>query len=196
MHSAKTAHETLELLWHNYLELAEKVDLEAIDPEALGRYAESKQPVRPFRIAAWLGRQGYFVAAWGLWEYYSGKLCERLRKKLKRRKGESHVDWIRRSVKANDLEFPEPKWFTSANCLRNLIAHHGARAFGPRAKALFDRARVAFPDIKTYRDGYVAITHCEVAQLQLHIQGFIEDMAEHEPAQGGESAAVSSPPVS
>ncbi len=181
MHSANTAYETLELLWNNYIELATKVDPEAMDTQALARYANCKHPVRPFRISTWLARQGYFVAAWGLWEYYSGKLCDKLPSKVERRKGKSHVEWVRNSLEVNAIEFPESGWFNSANCLRNLIAHHGGRVAGPRAESLIKCASMAFTDIEAYADGYIAITHCQVADLQLKVEDFIQDMATVEP---------------
>ena len=179
MHSAKTAYETLDFLWHNYQALANEVDTDAMDSEALARVA--KQPRGPFRIATWLGRQGYFFSAWGLWEYYSGQLCAKLTRKVKKRRRESHAGWVKRSLEANDIDFPQSGWFSSAGNLRNLLAHHGGRVTsGPRAESLFRRAHVAFPDIEPYRDGYVFVTPCHVATLQLKIRDFICEMAKHD----------------
>ena len=186
MHSAKTAYETIELLWNNYLALAEQVDLEAMDHQTRMAHARNKQPVRPFRIATWLARQGYFIAAWGLWEYYSHEVCDSLENKDRRHKSESHVQWVSRSLKANGLKFPDSEWFSSANCLRNLIAHCGARVVGQRAEKLFDRGHLAFPSIETCKDGYADITHCQVADLQEKIVDFIEAAADYPAGPDGE----------
>ena len=40
---------------------------------------------------------------------------------------ESTVDWVGRSLAANSMDFVNQDWFSSANSLRNLIAHNGAR---------------------------------------------------------------------
>ena len=73
MHNATTALETLAILWDNYLTLCEKVDLDAMLPDTLEGHIECNSLVRPLRIAAWLARQGYFIAAWALWERYSAQ---------------------------------------------------------------------------------------------------------------------------
>ena len=78
MHTAELAHETIELLWNNYLTLTEHVDLDSMPPEVLNEHIKQNPPVRPFRISAWLARQGFFIAAWNLWEYYARSLCKRL----------------------------------------------------------------------------------------------------------------------
>ena len=196
MHSARTAKETLELLWHNYQALAEEIDFEAMDPERVAKHRDLKPPVRPFRIAAWLGMQAFLVSAWSLWEYYSRSLCNSLDTKTKKDNGDSHVDWVRKSLAANNVEFPRNEWFASANCLRILIAHYGGRAVEPRSRKLLERSHTAFPDLETYTDGYLALTHCHVCNLELKIEEFIEETAQHDAAQDGESAAATSLPVS
>jgi hypothetical protein len=177
MHTASTAHETLELLWNNYLTLCKQVDLDSMSPETLNFHVNHNSPVRPFRIAAWLARQGYFIAAWSLWEYYARGLCESLPNKETKARNESAVEWVGRSLAADSVAFSDQEWFVSANCLRNLIAHSGARADGSRAGNLLDRSRTAFPDIETWQDGYVDITHCHVADLQIKIEDFIRQTA-------------------
>jgi len=177
MHSAATAKETLEFLWNNYLTLAEQVDLETMRLETLAALVEENSPVRPFRIAAWLARQGYFIAAWSLWEYYSRNLCLNLPNKKREARNESTVDWVARSLNANAMNFDESDWFSSANSLRNLIAHHALRADGSRAIKLLARSRIAFPDIETWRDGYVDITHAHLAELHIKIEDFLDAMA-------------------
>lgn len=173
MHTATTANETLEILWNNYLTLCKQVDLDAMPGETLDVHIERNSPVRPFRIAAWVSRQGYFIAAWALWEYYSRSVCESLANKVKKLGDESSVDWVRRSLAANSRNFADQEWFSGANRLRNLIAHHGARAVGSRAEKLLEQSRKAFPDIETWKDGYVAITHSHLADLRKKIDDFI-----------------------
>ncbi len=177
MHTASTALETLDFLWNNYLTLAEQVDLDSMSPETLDVHVEHNAPVLPCRIAAWLARHGYFIAAWSLWEYYARGLCQRLPIKEQKAPNESTVAWVGRSLATNAVAFPQIDWFISANGLRNLIAHSGVRVDGPRAQNLFDGSRTAFPDIETLHDGYVAITHCHVAELQLKVEEFIRDTA-------------------
>ena len=177
MHTAKTAYETLELLWNNYLVLGEQVDFDFMPRETLEVHIERNSQVRPFRIASWLARQGYFIAAWALWEYYSRTMCQGLMKKEQRRRYESTVDWVAKSLAANSVDFDGKDWFGSANSLRNLIAHFGARAVDSRAKELLERSRVAFPDIEAYKDGYVAISHSHMADLQIRIENFIRNTA-------------------
>lgn len=175
MHTATTAKETLEILWNNYLTLCEQVDLDAKPPGTLDALKDS--PFRPFRIASWLVRQGYFIAAWALWEYYSRTLCQSLANKERKAGHESSVDWVGRSLASNGMDFGDQDWFSSANSLRNLIAHCGARAVGSRAATLLERSRTAFPDIETWQDGYVAITHSHLSDLQIKIRHFIHNTA-------------------
>lgn len=175
MHTPTTANETLDFLWNNYLTLCEQVDLDSMSPETLDVHIQQKSPVRQFRIAAWLARQGYFIAAWSLWEYYSRALCQRLPNKEQRARHQSTVDWVARSLTANNVAFTERTWFISANSLRNLIAHSGGRADGSRAKALLERSRLAFPALDTWQDGYLDLTHDHVAELQCKIEDFIRE---------------------
>jgi hypothetical protein len=177
MHTAATATETLQILWNNYLTLSERVDLEAMPQELLVFHSECESPEYPFRVAAWLARQGYFIAAWVLWEYYGRNLCEALANKKRKSRGESTVDWVAKSLAANGVDFHDREWFSSANCLRNAIAHYGTRAVGSRAVELLKRARHAFPDIRTWKDGYIKITHSQLADLTLKIEDFIRATA-------------------
>lgn len=176
MHTPATANETLEFLWHNYLSLCEQVDLDSMSPETLDVHIQQNAPVRPFRIAAWLARQGYFIAAWSLWEYFSRHSCQRLPNKTQKVERESTVKWVARSLTANGVTFTERKWFVSANSLRNLIAHSGCRADGSRAEALLKRSRLAFPHIDTWQDGYIDLTHDHVAELHCKIDDFIREV--------------------
>jgi len=185
MHTATTANETLDFLWKNYLTLCEQVDLDVMPPEALDAHIQHNSPVRPFRIAAWLTRQGFFIAAWSLWEYYSRSVCQRLPIKEKKADKESTVNWVGRSLASNKIDFADKDWFVSANALRNLIAHSGARADGSRAEALLRRSRTAFPDIDTWQDGYVNLTHYHVAKLQIKIENIIRKTAYQDAAPNG-----------
>lgn len=177
MHTAKTANETLGFLWNNYRVLRKQVDPDAMPRETLDVHIEQNLPVRPFRIASWLARQGYFITVWALWEYYSRSLCGSLPENVKKKRRESTVDWVGRSLAANSMDFGDQDWFSSANSLRNLIAHHGARADGPRAKRKLEESRTAFPDIEVWKDGYVAITHSHLVDLQIKIEDFIRNTA-------------------
>lgn len=177
MHTAKTAHETLESLWNNYLVLCEKVDLDSMPPEALDICIENKSPQRPFRIAAWLARQGDFISAWSLWEYYSRSLCQFLSHKEKKLDNESTVEWVARSLAANSKAFTEESWFASANCVRNLIAHSGGRVDGPKGQTLLERSQTAFPKIAAWQDGYLALEHEHVADLHTKIEDYIRQTA-------------------
>ena len=71
--------------------------------------------MRPLRIAAWLARQGYFIAAWALWECYSRSLCQTLDEKVDPAGGKSTVHWVKHSLAANGICFPDYGWFESAN---------------------------------------------------------------------------------
>lgn len=173
MHTTATARETLEFLWNNYLILAEQVDLDTMLPETLSALVKDKARERPFRIRAWLVRQGFFVTEWALWEYYARNLCLNLPNKKRKKRNESTVNWVARSLNANNMKFVDQDWFSSANSLRNLIAHFGARTDCSRSNQLLMRSRTAFPDIETWKDGYVAITHDHLAELQLNIEDFI-----------------------
>jgi hypothetical protein len=179
MHSPATALETLNILWENYLSLAEKVDIEAMLPDTFAAHVEQRSPMRPLRIGSWVVRQGFFIAAWALWEYYSQCLCDGLPNKTKKQGGESTVDWVKNSLAANSIVFDDYQWFSSANCLRNLIAHYGARATSdmPKAKKLTERSRKAFPDLEEYRDGYISLQHEHLADLAIKIEDFIKTSA-------------------
>jgi hypothetical protein len=174
MRNATTARETLDLLWSNYVTLAKQVDVEAMDAATVEEIPD-QAPRRPFRIAAWLGRQGCFIAAWSLWEYYARSLCQGLPKKEKKAKDQSTADWICKSLTANGIHVRNQAWFSSANSLRNLIAHFGARAEDTRAKSLLERSHTAFPDLSTWKDGYLDIRHSHVADLGINIRRFIRD---------------------
>ena len=160
-------------MWNNYLTICEKVDLETMPGETLDYHIQHNSPVRPYRISAWLARQGHFIASWALWEYYSRSLCLSLTNKEKKAGNESTVDWVARSLAANNIDFGDQDWFCSANHLRNLIAHFGTRAAGAKAEKLLERSRGAFPDIDVWKDGYIAITHDHLAELQFKIDDFI-----------------------
>jgi hypothetical protein len=176
MHNAMTAEETLDFLWDNYLTLSEKVDLEAMPPDDF--YAlNPTTPVRPFRIAAWLSRQSYYLAAWNLWEYYSRCLCKALVTKTKKLKNESVVDWISNSLAANCIVFTDRDWFQAAYSLRNLIAHNGARVDNDKGRTLLERARSAYSEIQTWKDGYIEISHDHLADLSIKIEDFIRATA-------------------
>lgn len=177
MHTAKTAYETLEFLWNNYRELCRQVDLDSMSQETLNIHIENRSPVRPFRIAAWLARQGYFISAWTLWEYYSRSLCQSLPNEKQKRGNESTVKWVARSLAANTKPFTDAEWFDSANCIRNLIAHSGGRVDGLKGQKLLKRSRTAFANIETWPDGYLALTHEHVAELQNKIEYYIQETA-------------------
>jgi len=146
-------------------------------PVKLSLHSEQVVPERPIRIATWLARQGYFIATWSLWEFYARGLRESLPKIERKGCNESTVDWVSRSLSSNGVAFSDQIWFASANCLRNLIAHNGARACGAKAEKLLDRSRTAFPHINTWRDRYIEITHCDVADLHIKIEDFIDQTA-------------------
>jgi hypothetical protein len=177
MHSATTAHETLEFLWNNYLALCEQVDLEAMPLQTLDVHIKNNSPVRPFRIAAWLARQGYFISAWSLWEYYSRSLCQALPNKERKSGSESTVDWVARSLAANAKSFTDHIWFASANCVRNLIAHSGGRVDGSKGQTSLQRSCTAFPNMYTWQDGYLNLEHEHIADLQIKIEDFIRETA-------------------
>jgi hypothetical protein len=175
MHTAKTARRALDLLWNNYLTLGDQVDLEMMLPERIDNLYDQNADARPYWIAAWLLRQGHFISAWSFWEYYARGLCQSLPNKKTNLPRESSVDWIGRSLLSNDVDFSDKSWFASANCLRNLIAHNGARVDGPKAQNNLTRAGIAFPGIATWRDGYVDIEHSHLADLQCKIEDFVDE---------------------
>jgi hypothetical protein len=177
VHTASTARETLNFLWANYVKLGEQVDPGLMPPDILESHVQQNAPLRPFRIATWLTRLGFFISAWSLWEYYARSMCEGLPSKVKKMKRESTVNWVARSLAANNITFTDQDWFSSANSLRNLIAHNGGRIDNSRAKAMLAQSRVAFPEIEPWRDGYVNITDTDISELQVKIEEFIDEIA-------------------
>ncbi|MBC7820934.1 MAG: hypothetical protein IAG10_28960 [Planctomycetaceae bacterium] len=173
MHSEATALETLKFLRNNYLELIEKVDLESMSAETFDFHVKQNSPVRPFRIAAWLARQGQLISIWSLWEYYARSLCQSLPNKETKASNESTVAWVGRSLTANKIAFRDQAWFENANSLRNLIAHNGTRADSPKSNTLLAKARAAFPEIEAWQDGYICLEHEHVAELHWRVEEFI-----------------------
>jgi hypothetical protein len=174
MHTTLTTKETLEFYWHNYQTLIEQVDLDFMPYEQLQVLMERRAQVRPFRIMAWTARQGAFISMWSLWEFYARGVLDRLPVKIKRSSNESTVTWIDRSLNANGIDFKDRDWFAGGNCLRNLIAHCGCRVDGPDTEKLLDRSKTAFPNVESWQDGYVVLTHEQLAELILKIEDFIE----------------------
>lgn len=179
MHTTALALETLELLWANYLALCERVDLNSMPPDALDIHVKNNSPERPFRIAAWLAHQAFFISAWSLWEYHSRNLCHGLPTKVRREENESTVNWVARSLVANQMKFSDHAWFASANSIRNLIAHSGANVHNPGGKKLLERLQSAFPGICTWPDGYLALEHSHTAELTTKIDEFIRESMQH-----------------
>jgi len=179
MHTAKTAHESLKFLWNNYVTLSEKVDLNFIPLDNLEELISEGASERPFRIAPWISRQGYYISAWSLWEYYARSLCNSMPERSAKDRSESTVGWVGRSLTLNNIVFEDLAWFECGNSLRNLIAHYGARATEPRSKSLLESCKSIFPDIDVWKDGYVNISHSEVADLQVKIEEFIIHTAKH-----------------
>jgi hypothetical protein len=177
--SSTNAIETLELLWQNYRDLAKKIDPEAMDSDILAVHVKQNSKIRPFRIATWLSRQAYFIGAWSLWEYYTNEFCDCLLNEVKKEKHDSHVDWVKKKLELNGIDFSDYQWFSDANGLRNIFAHYGGRVIKPRSKKLFHRASKAFSKIETHKDHYVAIDHCHLAVLQIKIEDFINEMSDH-----------------
>jgi hypothetical protein len=173
MHTSSTALETLRFLQNNYLVLAERIDLEMMPSEVLDGVQNA--PVRPFRIGSWVARQGCFISVWALWEYYSRRLCECLVNKEKKSRGEPTVEWIGRSLAANNILFRNQRWFEGANGLRNLIVHYGARVDCARGESLLGQCRAAFPDIDLWKDGYVNLTHSHLGELHINIEDLIRE---------------------
>jgi DNA-binding XRE family transcriptional regulator len=169
--------EFLGILWENYHRLAQQVDLYLMPPAVFDAHVEQKVLVRPLRIASWFARQGYFISAWSLWEYYSRVFCERLPNTVPRNRHESCVDWVGRWLAANNIPFPRQKWFSGANALRNLIAHYSGRVTHPRALTLMNNAKAAFPKLESYADDYVVIESEHASELQFEIDEFIRNVA-------------------
>jgi hypothetical protein len=175
MISAEFARELVRFLWSNQHVLAEQVDPESMPLDKLDVLVKQNVLVRPFRIATSLARQGYFVSAWSLFEFYAHGLCACLSVRVKRRSNELSVDWVNRSFLANGKEFRDYGWFAAANCLRNLIAHCCGRVINPRGEGNFKRAQQAFPDLQLYKDDFILFKHEHIAELQVKIEDFIED---------------------
>ena len=175
--NAHIACEALEILWQNYFILSGQIDPATMNPETLASHLQHNKPMRAFRIATWMSRQAFYLAAWSLWEYYAKVLCDSLKKKATKHNGDSNIEWVYQSLLLNDVPFPHHRWFAEANCLRNLIAHHGGKSIGSKATQLFNRSLSSFPDLSTFADSYVAISYSPVADLVTHIEEFIEDTA-------------------
>jgi hypothetical protein len=166
--------EFLEVLWENYHRVAQQVDSELMPPEVLDAHVKQGTLTRPFRIRSWLCRQGYIISAWSLWEYYSRIFCEGLPTRVgNKTRQESCVDWVARSLAANQISFRSRSWFAGANALRNLIAHHSGRAVGPKAKGLLAQAKTAFPDLAIHLDDYLILESEYASAVQFEINDFI-----------------------
>ena len=144
-------------------------------PDVLDAQIRQNAPVRPFRIATWLARYGFFISAWSLWEYYARSVCEGLPIKQKQKNGESMVNWVGRSLVANNSSFTAQTWFASANSLRNLVAHYGGRIDRPRAEKMLQQSQAAFPGIEPWQDGYIDIRDADISELEVKIEEFIEE---------------------
>jgi hypothetical protein len=153
-----------------------EVDFELMPPDVLEAHVRQKTLTRPFRIRTWLCRQGYIISAWALWEYYSSTACERLTTHVNGRRNLSLVNYVAKSLAANNIPFDHHDWFSGANALRNLIAHFSGRVVGSRARDLYEDARRALPDLQIYVDDYVIIEHEHVAEVQCKIGDFIRDL--------------------
>ncbi len=169
--------ETLEFLWNNHHVMNQHFDLELMPQERLEVLCRERALTRPFRVSLWLARQGFFLSAWSLWEFYCHGLCERLPHPLKKAHHESCVGWARRVLAAHGQGFPDYDWFEGANSLRNLLAHNCGRAVGTKGKKWLAEARKSFPDLELFRDNYVFLDHPHSAELHLKIQDFIDATA-------------------
>ncbi len=87
---------------------------------------------------------------------------------------ESTIAWIGRSLELNGFKLEDQEWFESANSLRNLIVHSGTHVTGPRSRGLLDKAKVAFPEIEIWPDGYVRLDSDHPAELKFRVERFIE----------------------
>jgi hypothetical protein len=83
------------------------------------------------------------------------------------------VDWVARSLAANQIPFRNRSWFSGTNALRNLIAHHSGRAVGPKAKGLLAQAKKAFPDLAIHLDDYLILESEYASAVQFEINDFI-----------------------
>lgn len=173
MHTPSNAIESLEMIWDNFLTVCRCVDLDTFSPKQLDEHAQS--PIRPFRIATFLARQGVFIATWNLWEYYSRSLCKGLPNQETKASHESTVDWVGRSLDSNGKSFSQRVWFADANSLRNLIAHNGARVNERKSEQMHGRAVKAFSDLEILPDGYLLIEHEHVAELAHQVEMFVRE---------------------
>jgi hypothetical protein len=177
MISADQAREMLHFLTLNHQIVSRNVDLEMM-PDKLEDLAAQNAPVRPFWIATSLARQGFFISAWSLWEFYSHGFCESL--PVKPNGPGNCVERVRLSLEANGRRFPDHSWFAGAYALRNLITHHFGRVAAARAQEHFARACGAFPDLRLYevdRCQYVLLEHTHIAELHVRIEDFLDDTA-------------------
>jgi hypothetical protein len=167
------AREVIQFLWQNRHILSQHVDLHAMPPERLDALVEKKALVRPFRVATALARQGYFISAWSLWEFYARSLCEGLPVRVPPMPHQSTVAWVNRSLVANGRTFRDFDWFLGANGLRNLLTHYCGLAVGARAERHLAQARRVFPNLELFQDRYVCLEHEHVAELQVRIEEFL-----------------------
>ncbi|NOY41830.1 MAG: hypothetical protein GXP26_08345 [Planctomycetes bacterium] len=183
MHTSKTAIETIKLLWINY-EASYRIDLDLMPKETRENYAEQGLSDRPFKVATWLTRLSFFVTAWSLWEYYAVNFCLEQEQSATEGPKRATVKWVGEWLEKNEIAFSNREWFVSANALRILIVHYGARVDVPRAKELLEKSKKAFSDIGTWQDRYVDLTHCQVADLKKQIEKFIEKVSGVSPNYG------------
>ncbi len=175
MNTPETALETLDILWQNHLRSGVSENLSSTDLEAA---AKSPSLRREFRLRTWVGRFGYYLQAWAIWEHYSRILIGSLPGKEKQQRGESFLQYVNRSLLANNLQFSGHAWLLSANSLRDLLAHHGGHVnAGNRSIKLLQSSNSAFPGIATWQDGYVDVAHNHLVELYTRIEDFIEDTA-------------------
>ena len=169
--------ETLQLLWNNHHILIDQVDLEVMSQRRLETLTRYGARTRLFQVSAWLARQGFFLTAWSLWEFYSHGICESLTNPVARAPHDSCVEWVRKSLAANGEEFPEYDWFVGANSMRNLLAHCCGRVVGREPERLLAKARTAFPNLTIVQGHYISLDHPDVADLQEKIEDFIDATA-------------------
>jgi transcriptional regulator with XRE-family HTH domain len=176
---AETALKSLEVLWGNFRRLAEQVDLEVMSADRRNQLEDQNPPLGPFLRAAWFARQGFIISAWSLWEYFSRMLCEGQPSLVAKKPRESCVEWVAKSFTANQIPFPRHDWFSSANALRNLIAHYGGRVTEPGALRYFEKAKKVadFHNLELFRDAHVNIQVEHVSAFQWEIGEFFRDLA-------------------
>ena len=173
--TAEQALEFLEFLRANYHRLASQVDVQLMPPDLLDEHIKRKSPARPLMAATWFARQGYFIATWSLWEYYSLGFCEGLGNKVQKGRNESHVRWVARALAQNNIPFQRKDWFSSASALRNLIAHYSCSLAQPRARRLMETAKAAFPKLDRFADNYAIIEGDYVNELAFVVEQFVRD---------------------